>query len=52
MCCTRRLKFHARNHGWICSVAAAVVVVVEIIVGQIDWQTLWYSSHKKKHMGL
>jgi hypothetical protein len=30
MCCTRRLKFHARNHGWICSVAAAVVVVVAI----------------------
>jgi hypothetical protein len=54
MCCTRRLKFHARNHGWICSVAAAaaVVVVVAVLVGQIDWQTLWYSSHKTKHMGL
>lgn len=35
-----------------CSVAAAVVVVVAVLVGQIDWQTLWHSSRKTKHMGL
>jgi hypothetical protein len=46
MCCTRMLKFHARNHGWTCSVAAAVVVVVAILVGQIEWQTLWYYNSK------